>query len=94
MQQLGRGGDDERGTPNYITPEAIVRAATIVTPGAAFSLAIPLGHKGPQTNGDPRRFNPTHRMMVTGTDYASGAFSPAGGIGFSDALTRSSVCTE
>jgi len=78
------GADDERGTLNYITPEAIVRAAGLVKRGAVFSLAIPLDNKGPQTNNHPRRFNPIHRMMVTGTDYASGAFSLPGGIGFSD----------
>lgn len=78
------GADDERGTLNYITPEAIVKAAGLVKRGAVFSLAIPFDQKGPQTNNHPRRFNPIHRMMLTGADYASGAFSLPGGVGFSD----------
>ena len=49
-----------------------------------FSLAIPFDSKGPQPAGHPRRFNPIHRMMLTGADYASGALSLPGGVGFSD----------
>jgi kynurenine formamidase len=78
------GRDDERGTLNYITPQAIVAAARLVRRGAVFSLAIPFDARGPQTAGNPRRFNPIHRMMLTGADYASGALSLPGGVGFSD----------
>jgi kynurenine formamidase len=78
------GETDERGTLNYITPEAIVRAARLIRRGALFSLAIPFDSKGPQPHGHPRRFNPIHRMMLTGADYASGALSLPGGVGFSD----------
>src|SRR5262245_52951680 len=81
----GKWGDaDERGTLNYITAEAIVHAARLIRRGAVFSLAIPFDSKGPQPPGHPRRFNPIHRMMLTGADYASGALSLPGGVGFSD----------
>jgi kynurenine formamidase len=77
------GTDDERGTLNYITPEAIVEAARLVKRGAVFSLAIPFNAKGPQIN-QPRRFNPIHRMMITGPDCTTGAITFPGGVGFSD----------
>jgi len=78
------GPDDERGTLNYITPAAIARAAQLIRRGALFSLAIPFDAKGPQVAGNPRRFNPIHRMMLTGADYASGSLKLPGGVGFSD----------
>jgi kynurenine formamidase len=78
------GADDERGTLNYITPEAIIAAARLVRRGAVFSLAIPFDGKGPQPGGHPRRFNPIHRMMLTGSDYVAGGVSLPGGVGFSD----------
>jgi kynurenine formamidase len=77
------GADDERGTLNYIRPEDIVRAAGQVKRGAVFSLAIPFDAKGPQIN-QPRRFNPIHRMMITGPDCTTGAIKFPGGVGFSD----------
>jgi kynurenine formamidase len=77
------GADDERGTLNYITPADIVRAAGLVKRGAVFSLAIPFDAKGPQIN-QPRRFNPIHRMMITGPDCTTGAIKFPGGVGFSD----------
>ena len=70
------GPDDERGTLNYITPDHIVRAARLVKRGAVFSLAIPFNAKGPQIN-QPRRFNPIHRMMITGPDCTTGAITKA-----------------
>ena len=78
------GSEDERGTLNYISPEAIVKAARLVRKGRVFSLALPFDSKGPQTNNHPRRFNPIHRMMLTGGDFSSGAVTLPGGVGFSD----------
>jgi kynurenine formamidase len=78
------GESDERGTINYITPELIIRAARLIRRGAVFSLAIPFDSKGPQPAGHALRFNPIHRMTLTGSDYASGALSLPGGVGFSD----------
>jgi kynurenine formamidase len=77
------GSEDERGTLNYITPADIVRAAGLVKRGAVFSLAIPFNAQGPQIN-QPRRFNPIHRMMITGPDCTTGAITFPGGVGFSD----------
>jgi kynurenine formamidase len=77
------GADDERGTLNYITPELIVRAARLVKRGAVISLAIPFDASGPQI-GQPRRFNPIHRMILTGPDFTTGAFTRPGGAGFAD----------
>jgi kynurenine formamidase len=77
------GADDELGTLNYITPEMIVKSARLVKRGVTFSLAIPLDSSGPQIN-QPRRFNPIHRMILTGPDFTTGAFKRPGGVGFAD----------
>ncbi|HEY7365728.1 MAG TPA: cyclase family protein [Methylomirabilota bacterium] len=77
------GAEDELGTLNYITPEMIVRASRLVKRGVSFSLAIPLDSSGPQIN-QPRRFNPIHRMILTGPDFTTGAFKRPGGVGFAD----------
>src|SRR5919202_3990926 len=64
----GRWGDDDQvGTPNTITPEAVVRAAALVREGIVVSLALPLDADGPQT-GAWRRFNPVRTMLETGSD--------------------------
>jgi kynurenine formamidase len=77
------GPDDERGTLNYITPEIILKAAGLVRRGVVFSLAIPFDAKGPQ-GPQSRRFNPMHRMTLTGPDTTSGAITWPGGVGFTD----------
>lgn len=79
------GPDDERGTLNYITADAIVRAARLVTRGAVFSLAVPFDAKGPQ-GPTSRRFNPIHQMTLTGPDFTTGAITRPGGVGFTDDL--------
>ena len=68
---------------NYITPSDVLKAARLVKRGDVFSLAIPFDAKGPQVN-QPRRFNPIHRMMITGPDCTTGAIKFPGGVGFSD----------
>jgi kynurenine formamidase len=77
------GPDDELGTLNYITPEVIVKATRLARRGVTLSLAIPLDSTGPQIN-QPRRFNPIHRMILTGPDFTTGAFTRPGGVGFAD----------
>jgi kynurenine formamidase len=77
------GAEDELGTLNYITPELVVRSSRLVKRGVTFSLAIPLDSSGPQIN-QPRRFNPIHRMILTGPDFTTGAFKRPGGVGFAD----------
>ena len=77
------GPGDQLGTLNYITPEVIKRSAQMIRRGVTFSLAIPFDSTGPQIN-QPRRFNPIHRMILTGADFTTGAFSRPGGVGFAD----------
>ncbi len=77
------GPDDEIGTLNYITPDMIVKAARLVRRGVTFSLALPFDKDGPQIN-QPRRFNPIHRMILTGPDFTTGAFKRPGNVGFTD----------
>jgi kynurenine formamidase len=79
------GDDDERGTLNYVTPDAIVKAARLVKRGAVFSLAIPFDAEGPQ-GAKSRRFNPIHQMTLTGPDFTTGAITRPGGVGFTDDL--------
>ena len=61
------GPDDEIGTLNYITPEAIARACRLATAGKVFALGIPLQREGPQS-GTRQRFNPIHTMFRDGGD--------------------------
>ena len=77
------GANDELGTLNYITPDVIVKASRMVKRGVNFSLSIPFDSTGPQIN-QPRRFNPIHRMILTGPDFTTGAFTRPGGVGFAD----------
>jgi hypothetical protein len=61
------GPDDEIGTLNYITPDAIAAAARLATTGKVFALGIPLQREGPQS-GTRQRFNPIHAMFRDGGD--------------------------
>lgn len=74
LSNWGRwGDDDERGTVNLITPEAIVAAAGLVRTGTVFDLGIPFGAGGPQPGR--RRMNPVLMMAETGADQSlPGAF--------------------
>lgn len=86
LSNWGRWGtDDQLGTANYITPDAIVAAARLVRRGRVFSCAIPLDEKGPVY---PGRLPPKHLMTVSGADYAAGmrgfGTAPKGGIKFAD----------
>jgi kynurenine formamidase len=68
VRNWGRWGpDDEIGTLNFITPEAIARASRLVTAGKVFALGIPLSRQGPQS-GTRQRFNPIHAMFRDGGD--------------------------
>jgi kynurenine formamidase len=60
------GAGDERGTLNLITAAKRLEAAGCVRTGRTFSLAVPLGNRGPQ-RGNARR-NPQHIMTRVGTD--------------------------
>ena len=59
LSNWGRwGGDDQVGTLNYIKPEDIVRAASLVRQGKIFALGIPLDRTGPQNGLFGGRWNP------------------------------------
>jgi kynurenine formamidase len=58
------GSEDERGTTNFITPEKLVAAASLVRTGKVFDLGIPFSSDGPQPGGG--RVNPVHLMRETG----------------------------
>jgi kynurenine formamidase len=68
LRNWGRWGpDDEKGTLNHITPEARVRAASLVRRGAVFSLGLPIRDgEGPTRPYPVGRFHPTHRMTKIG----------------------------
>jgi Putative cyclase len=73
LSNWGRwGGDDQIGTLNYVKPEDIVRAASLVQQGKIFALGIPLDRTGPQTGLFGGRWNPIHTMLATGTDAVAG----------------------
>jgi kynurenine formamidase len=54
------GSDDQRGTLNLITPDAVLRGVAAVRSGRVFSLAIPFDADGPQWDNVnmPLRTNP------------------------------------
>jgi kynurenine formamidase len=65
VSNWGRWGhDDQRGTLNLITPDAVRRGAACVRRGASFSLAIPFDTNGPQTGSIPGRINPQRRVLM------------------------------
>ena len=73
LRNWGRWGkDDQIGTLNHITPEDIVKAASLIRTGKVFALGIPLDRDGPQTGLFGGRFNPIHQMLATGTDAIAG----------------------
>ena len=77
------GPDDEAGTLNFITPEDIVNAATLIRKGKVFSLALNFDNQGPQKGLWGNRFNPIHTMLATGTDAVAGK-QDEGGIRYAD----------
>ena len=73
LSNWGRWGkDDQIGTLNHVTPEDIVKAASLIRTGKVFALGIPLDRNGPQTGLFGGRFNPIHQMLATGTDAIAG----------------------
>ena len=73
LSNWGRWGkEDQIGTLNHVTPEDIVKAASLIRTGKVFALGIPLDRDGPQTGLFGGRFNPIHQMLATGTDAIAG----------------------
>ena len=70
VSNTGRWGpDDERGTLNLITPEAVLRGVAAVRQGVVFSLSIPYDADGPQTGAIPGRTNPEREMLMVNTAF-------------------------
>lgn len=67
------GADDERGTLNFVTPDAVRYAASMITTGRIVSCALPFDENGPQSGGFGGRTNPVHSMLQDGGDIAAGA---------------------
>src|SRR3954466_5415837 len=68
VRNWGRWGkDDQLGTLNFITPETVKRAASLVRQGKIFALGINFDAYGPWGSGGFRR-NPVHLMTVDGGD--------------------------
>ncbi|MGE0733236.1 MAG: cyclase family protein [Alphaproteobacteria bacterium] len=72
LSNWGRwGADDQIGTLNNVSPQAIVDAAKLIRKGKTFSLGLSL--KEPIQSGlFGGRWNPIHTMLATGTDAATG----------------------
>ncbi|MEV5843584.1 cyclase family protein [Streptomyces sp. NPDC051985] len=64
------GEDDQRGTANFITPEAVAAAAALIRTGRTISLAVPLDATGPV---HPTRPNVVHLFGYSGADHAVGS---------------------
>ena len=82
VSNWGRWGEgDERGAVNYMTPEAIVDAAKLITKGKTFSLAIPIDASGPRI---PSRRPPHHFMVSSGIDVTASANPNSSAVRFTD----------
>ena len=67
------GVDDQRGTLNFITPDALIHAATMVRSGRVVSCSLPFDSNGPQSGEFGGRTNPVHFMLQNSGDIALGA---------------------
>jgi kynurenine formamidase len=63
------GDDDQRGTLNFITPDAVRRGIAAVRRGVTFSLSIPYDESGPQTGAIPGRINPRRTMTAVNAAF-------------------------
>src|SRR5437764_14679426 len=69
LSNWGRWGkNDQIGTLNHVTPQDIVKAASLIRTGKVFALGIPLDTRGPQTGLFGGRYNPIHQMLAPDTD--------------------------
>ena len=78
------GTDDQKGTLNFITPEALVYAATMIRSGRVVSCGLPFDSNGPQSGGFGGRTNPLHFMLQDGGDIALGAQDHIGVLRYTD----------
>jgi kynurenine formamidase len=65
------GADDQRGTLNLVTEEAVMRGVAAARTGRAFSLAIPFDQTGPQWDSKnmPERVNPELRTYAVNMTF-------------------------
>jgi kynurenine formamidase len=70
VSNWGRWGpDDQRGTLNFITPDAVRRGVAAVRRCESFSLAIPFDEDGPQTGSIPGRINPKRHVLMHNSSF-------------------------
>jgi kynurenine formamidase len=69
------GADDERGTLNLVTSEAVLRGVAAVRTGRPFSLAIPFDAEGPQWDNVnmPLRTNPALNTFAVNVCFTGDA---------------------
>ena len=88
VRNWGRwGADDELGTLNFATAEAVAAAAKASRTGRAFSLSMSIDSDGPQSASGFRR-NPVHLMTVDGGDDLTRLEAHAGTTQTADAVIR------
>jgi kynurenine formamidase len=65
------GADDQRGTLNLVTDDAVMRGVAAARTGRAFSLAIPFDQTGPQWDSKnmPERVNPELRTYAVNMTF-------------------------
>ena len=69
VSNWGRWGEnDQMGTLNFITPEKLVEAGSLVKQGKSISLGADFGPDGFQQGVSPLRINPLHFMAIDGGD--------------------------
>jgi kynurenine formamidase len=74
VRNWGRwGADDQIGTLNFITPDAVRHAATLAKKGRIIPMGVPLDAHGPQGAHGIRR-NPIHVMTMDGGDESAAEF--------------------
>jgi kynurenine formamidase len=65
VRNWGRwGDDDELGTINFITDDAVKAAAGEIKTGKRLTLGIPMDENGPQIGAMPGRTNPEREMVL------------------------------
>lgn len=81
----GRWGDgDQRGTLNFITPEALTYTGTMIRSGRVVSCGLPFNSHGPQRGGFGGRTSPSHFMLQHGGGIALGAQDHIGVLRYTD----------
>lgn len=84
LSNWGRWGpDDQLGTLNFVTPEDVVNAASLIKRGAVFALGLSLKERI-QSGLFGGRWNPIHTMLATGTDAVAGNQDEPVGIRYGD----------